>query len=95
MDNTKKEAEPEKSRPLASLMKFSKGYQRNGLKQFVCWNPAASCPNDIFAYCREATFCFTDKRYLATIAMATALVELILNKDSRMRCQKAIGTPLA
>jgi hypothetical protein len=41
-------------------------------------------PDDVFAYGREAFNCFKEKRYLATIAMASAMVEVILNKDTRM-----------
>jgi hypothetical protein len=42
-------------------------------------------PSDLFAYGREAPNCFDLRRYLATIILATAQIEIILNKDSRMR----------
>jgi hypothetical protein len=51
----------------------------------VYYTVADSVPGDLFAYGREAMFCFIERRYIASITMAFATVELILNKDSRMR----------
>ena len=42
-------------------------------------------PMDVFCYTREATHCFVQKRYLACIAMASAAVEIILNRDRRLK----------
>jgi len=70
--------------PSARLMQVSKEQQRNGLKNVVYVDHAASQPSDVVAFGREATWCFMDKRYLAAIMMASAMVEVILNKDSRL-----------
>jgi hypothetical protein len=59
--------------------------QENGLMHVVYYTHATHHPSDVFAYGREAAFCFRRRRYLATITMASAMVEVILNKDSRMR----------
>jgi hypothetical protein len=40
---------------------------------------------DLFSYTREAGHCLDEGRYLAAIAMASTAVELILNRDGRMR----------
>lgn len=47
--------------------------------------PAERLPFDLFSYAREAGYCLDEKRYLASITMASAAVELILNRDRRLR----------
>jgi len=42
-------------------------------------------PIDVFSYTREATHCFDQRRFLACIAMASTAVEIILNRDRRLR----------
>ena len=42
-------------------------------------------PMDVFSYTREATHCFDQRRFLACIAMASTAVEIILNRDCRLR----------
>jgi len=42
-------------------------------------------PIDVFSYTREATHCFHERRFLACIAMASTAVEVILNRDRRLR----------
>jgi hypothetical protein len=42
-------------------------------------------PIDVFSYTREATHCFHERRFLACIAMASTSVEIILNRDRRLR----------
>jgi hypothetical protein len=42
-------------------------------------------PIDVFSYTREATHCFQQRRFLACIAMASTAVEIILNRDRRLR----------
>jgi hypothetical protein len=47
--------------------------------------PAERLPMDLFSYTREAGHCLRDRRFLASIAMASTAVEIILNRDSRLR----------
>ena len=42
-------------------------------------------PMDVFSYTREATHCFHQRRFLACIAMASSAVEIILNRDRRLK----------
>ena len=89
-DTDSQSAEDKMCRPRASFKKIrSEQHQRNGLTHVVFFTQATHHPSDVFAYGREAFNCFREKRYLATIAMSSAAVELILNKDSRMRTQTA------
>ena len=39
---------------------------------------------DVSCFSREATHCFMDRRFLACIAMSSAAVEIILNRDRRL-----------
>lgn len=64
--------------------KIREEYQRNGKSDVVYFTQATHHPLDVFAYGREALWCFNQSRYLATIISASANVEIILNKDSRM-----------
>jgi hypothetical protein len=48
-------------------------------------SPAERMPIDLFSYTREAGYCLTERRFLASIAMASTAVELILNRDRRLR----------
>jgi hypothetical protein len=70
--------------PRASLGKIVRKYVRNGLDEVLYHSHATHMPSDVFAYGREAHHCFADKRYLATIMMSVAQVEIILNKDGRL-----------
>src|SRR5260370_684873 len=42
-------------------------------------------PMDVFSYTREAAHCFVERRFLACIAMASSAVEIILNRDRRLK----------
>lgn len=42
-------------------------------------------PMDVFSYTREAAHCFVERRFLACIAMASSAVEIILNRDLRLK----------
>lgn len=53
----------------------------------VYWTPAESMSVDLFSYLREASTCYSVSRFLATISMSGALVEIILNRDCRMNKQ--------
>jgi len=50
----------------------------------VYWSPGNSMPLELFAYLREASLCFSMGRFLATLSLSGALVEVILNKDPRL-----------
>lgn len=50
----------------------------------ISWNPGPAMPLDLFSYWREATGCYALARFLAAISLASALVEAILNRDSRL-----------
>lgn len=42
-------------------------------------------PLDVFSYTRECVHCLQERRFLACIAMASTAVEIILNRDSRVK----------
>lgn len=46
---------------------------------------AERMPLDLFSYTREAGYCLDEHRFLAAITMASTAVELILNRDRRLR----------
>jgi hypothetical protein len=71
--------------PKASLRKVKPEYVRNGHDDVLYFTQATHMPSDVFAYGRECPNCFDQRRYLSTIILATAEIEIILNKDSRMR----------
>src|SRR5712692_8429730 len=48
-------------------------------------SPAERMPMDLFSYSREAGHCLEERRYLASIVMASTAVELILNRDRRLK----------
>jgi hypothetical protein len=48
-------------------------------------HPAERLPMDLFSYTREAGHCLRERRYLVCIAMASTAVEIILNRDRRLR----------
>ncbi len=48
-------------------------------------HPAERLPTDLFSYTREAGHCLRERRFLACIAMASTAVEIILNRDRRLR----------
>lgn len=81
-DSTYRNGEPP---PRAGLRKVKPEYVRNGHDDVLYFTQATHVPSDIFAYGREEANCFDQRRYLATIILATAEIEIILNKDSRMR----------
>ena len=70
--------------PRASLRKVKPEYVRNGHGDVLYFTHATHMPSDVFAYGREAPNCFDERRYLATIILSTAEIEIILNKDRRM-----------
>lgn len=82
-------------RPKATLAEFRKPEEHNGLRHVVYWSLADSVPSDLFAYGREAMFCFVNRRYIASITMSSATVELILNRDRRMRTGQPGWWPLS
>ncbi|MGH9732710.1 MAG: hypothetical protein ACRD4A_13525 [Candidatus Acidiferrales bacterium] len=47
--------------------------------------PEERLPMDLFSYTREAGHCLRERRFLASIAMASTAVELILNRDRRLK----------
>ena len=47
--------------------------------------PAERYPMDVFSYTREALHCIQERRFLACIAMASTAVEIILNRDRRLK----------
>lgn len=47
--------------------------------------PAERLPMDLFSYTREAGHCLRERRFLACIAMASTAVEIILNRDRRLK----------
>ena len=47
--------------------------------------PAERYPMDLFSYTREALHCIQERRFLACIAMASTAVEIILNRDRRLK----------
>jgi len=47
--------------------------------------PAERYPIDLFSYTREALHCMQERRFLACIAMASTAVEIILNRDRRLK----------
>ena len=49
------------------------------------WTPAGAMPIDLFSCVREAGRAFHAECYMAAIAMSSALVEIVINKDSRTR----------
>lgn len=51
-------------------------------------------PLDLFSYTREAGYCLDERRFLAAISMASSAVELILNRDRRMRAVPGFQGPL-
>ncbi len=48
-------------------------------------SPAERLPMDLFSYSREAGHCLQECRFLASVAMASTAVELILNRDRRLK----------
>ncbi len=56
----------------------------------VFWSPATTMPRDLFSYIREASLCYSLARFLATIALSSALVETILNRDPRLRKREGL-----
>ena len=48
-------------------------------------SPAERMPMDLFSYSREAGHCLRGRQFLASIAMASTAVELILNRDRRLK----------
>jgi hypothetical protein len=51
---------------------------KNGLTEIVVFRNAM-VPDNVYAYGREAGNCFCERRYLASIVTASAMVEIILN----------------
>jgi hypothetical protein len=57
----------------------------------IYWYPAERMPIDLFSYIREADRCFTLAQYLSTISASSCAVELILNRDKRMKTLQIKG----
>lgn len=56
-------------------------------------HPAERLPMDLFSYTREAGHCLRERRFLACIAMASTAVEIILNRDRRLRALPNFKAP--
>jgi hypothetical protein len=57
--------------------------QRAARTRPVFWTSGEQMPLDLFSFMREAGRCFHVGCFLGTIALASDLVEIILNRDSR------------
>jgi hypothetical protein len=55
------------------------------LRYVAVFSPGSCMPRDVGAFGRDASNCYEAGRFLACILAASAAVEIILNKDSRMR----------
>jgi hypothetical protein len=82
---TRHEPDLKKQSPRADLRKLKPEYVKNGHEDVLHFTLAMHLPRDVAAYGREAPNCFNERRYLATIILSSAAIEIILNKDSRMR----------
>jgi len=79
-------------RPGAGLKWWTDYLERHGADvarraaeaRVIYWYPGAAMPLDLFSYLREASGCYDLARFLGTVALASALIEAILNRDSRM-----------
>lgn len=58
--------------------------------RLISWHPDVAMPFPLFSQLREATECYTLGRFLATISLASALVESVLNRDSRLATRGAV-----
>ena len=63
--------------------------ERERMARVIYWEPAGNMPVDIFSYTREASRCFTVANFLATIILSSGVVEIIVNKDRRMRARRS------
>jgi hypothetical protein len=54
-------------------------------ENIIYWNPAECMPFDLFSYFREAGRCREESRFLAATAMSSTAIELILNRDRRLK----------
>jgi hypothetical protein len=71
--------------PNAGIRQIKPEFVKNAYSDIIYFTHATHVPNDVFAYSRDARHRFDERRYLATITTASAIVEVILNKDSRMQ----------
>jgi hypothetical protein len=72
--------------PRAEIAKIANPkFVLNGLDWTVFYSGANAVPNDLFAFGRDAQKAHAAGCFLASITMAAALVELIINKDPRTR----------
>src|SRR5690348_16911376 len=90
MDNDKPKAgfaqlRPGQGKPVAEGFMSDATFSRFEQRGVVLWDPSERMPLDVFSYLREASFCFCFERYLATIVLASATVEIIMNRDSRTK----------
>jgi hypothetical protein len=69
----------EEQPPRASLRKVKPEYVRNGHDDVLYFTQATHMPSDVFAYGREAPNCFDQRRYLATIILASFCRKTIEN----------------
>ena len=58
--------------------------QRYSRPFVIVFSPGECCPHDVGAFSRDAAHSFENGRFLACILTASAAVEIILNRDSRM-----------
>jgi len=59
--------------------------RRSSLAGNVYWTKGENMPLDLFSYTREASRCLSVGCFLGAIALASSVVELILNRDSRTK----------
>ena len=59
--------------------------RREQLVGVIYWQPAWRMPIDLFSYFREALRCFAIAQFLGAITLSSCAVELILNRDQRVR----------
>lgn len=81
-------SQDEKRKPLARVLPIKgtavESNRRFRLPVVTVFSPGSCIPSDVGAFGREAGNCYEDGRFLACILAASASVEIILNKDSRM-----------
>ncbi len=59
--------------------------RRAGESRVIYWYPHSAMPLDLFSYIREAARSYELALFLGAVSTASAFVETILNRDSRLR----------
>jgi hypothetical protein len=63
---------------------------RFSLVRTIYWSPSGGMPLDLFSYVREGANAFVSGNFLGTMVLASAAVELVLNKDGRTRYESQL-----